>query len=249
MGASDEAHGPALPRQIDDYMAVRTAIDLCMKQGFFYRGHIPYCGDRIGEIAKDWCPAYMDNDLVIERVKEHITDDMTNVRTFLRKNARAVAIINGHNGNDFLKQEEQHISNHLNVPFTYLPPFEDATISDERLGNISVNHADIGEHSIAAFLGLLDNTKLDSMNGVAARDPNEALKRWPAIAGLGGYRLLGGSRYDILRESKFDVLASARRFITLRKMIADYEIGKELYEKNLKNAYDNLRKFVARLNP
>jgi hypothetical protein len=75
-----------------------------------------------------------------------------------------------------------------------------------------------------AYYGHFDFAKLDVLNEVAARDPLEALKRWPAIAGLGGFIEFGGPEYDGLRQIEGLVIA-LEDFKKRRKILVDIELG------------------------
>jgi hypothetical protein len=67
------------------------------------------------------------------------------------------------------------------------------------------------------------------MNAVAERDPLEVLKRWPAVAGLGGYIEFGGPEFDLLREIE-GLRLSVEDFKTRRTIVADRQLGKTIVE-------------------
>lgn len=244
IGNADEAHSPALPRDIDDHIARRKAISIAERTGFYYKGHFPYCGDRAGEIARDWSPAYMESSEVINNIISDVKLDISKQERYLRNEISHVIIVSCHGGNNFLKDEQVNLANALGVPVLYILPFQGVRVTDEKLGEIFVSHADIAEHSIASYLGLLDKAKLDMVNEIAQKDPEDALKRWPTIAGLGGFRLFGGSRYDALRKRTENHSISANRFLKERRMIADTQLGERIFELSITNAIEEINAFL-----
>jgi hypothetical protein len=77
-----------------------------------------------------------------------------------------------------------------------------------------------------ADFGHLDFRKLETLNAVAARDPFEALRRWPAIAGLGGFIEFGGPEYDPLREIG-GLVAALEDFKKRRKILTQNSAGRD----------------------
>jgi creatinine amidohydrolase/Fe(II)-dependent formamide hydrolase-like protein len=244
IGIADEGHSPALPRDIDDYMARRTAILVSETTGVYYKGHLPYSSDRVGKIAKDWCPVYMDQQMMIRDIIKEVRRDLQIQKRLLKNKVRGIVIISCHGGNNFLKSEEKKLSRALRVPVLYVPAFEDIVTHHKKFGRITVTHADIAEHSIAAYLNLLDKDKLREVNRLSTKRPAFALKKWPTIAGLGGYRLFGGKRYEILRKSRIDSLYAARRFMKDRKIMVDPALGEKLFDKNVRITSRKVRNFM-----
>jgi creatinine amidohydrolase/Fe(II)-dependent formamide hydrolase-like protein len=238
LGSLDEAHGPALSRQNDDMTAQKTSINVSMRTGFPYVRHLPYSSDRVGEIARDWCPAWMEPETVTQGIIEDIKRDISR----RRRPVSHVVIISGHGGNNFLKEQEARLSESTGVPVMYVAPFENIVVSSQ-YGDIEVGHADSGEHSVAACLGLLDKEGLDELNEVASRDPEEALRRWKAIC-LGWYALFGGERYEPLRNPDYGIVERAKRFLKEKRIIADPEVGRQLYERNLENTMKQILDFT-----
>jgi creatinine amidohydrolase/Fe(II)-dependent formamide hydrolase-like protein len=226
MGSLDEGHGPALPRQIDDLTAQRTAVDVSGKTGFPYAGHLPYTIGWFGELERDWCPACQETEKAILGIINHIKNGVS----IWRRDVSHVAIISGHGGNNLLKDREKELSQSVGVPVKYVAPFKGISVPS-KYGEIIVTHADIGEHSVADYLGLLDHKKLEMLNKVAAKNPKEALTRWKPLMGLGWYVLFGGERYEHLRNPRN--IGMAERFMKERKIIVDPELGRDLYNKNL----------------
>jgi creatinine amidohydrolase/Fe(II)-dependent formamide hydrolase-like protein len=247
IGASNEGHGDALPSNIDDYMARRTAAQVSEQTGFNYRGHIPYSSDRVGEIARDWNPGYIPMSELITNTIRFIQQDVKTVERHLTEVSH-VAIISGHGGNNFLKDAEADISKKIGKPFFYMPPFPGIHVDSKVHGRIDIAHADHGEHSVALYLGMVDLEKLANINRVAAKDPLEALRQNPPIMGLGYYILpqLGGPRYEPLRAHQ-DLMDMALRFINKdRKIIADPEVGREFFEKNIAAAKQGIEGFIRK---
>jgi creatinine amidohydrolase/Fe(II)-dependent formamide hydrolase-like protein len=244
MGAFNEAHSPALPLDIDDHMARRTAVEVCQKLGSYYKAHLPYCGDIVGELARDWCQSHMDSEHVFSNVIADVKRDIEAQNQILSQTISHVVIISCHGGNNILQEKQAALSESAGIPVLYIPPFDGIIESYGNYTDIRMTHADIAEHSIADYLGLLDRKKLDVINELASKDPEAALKKWPTIAGLGGYRLFGGERYEPLRKSRSDPTAAAIRFISERKMIVDVNLGKRFYLSNLTKIEKRILEFV-----
>lgn len=240
IGALDEGHGPALSRQTDDIFAIQTATNIFKQTGFPYRFHLPYVSDRMGEIAKDWCPPWMPPEETIQRVAEDIKADIAT----WRKPVSYVVIISGHGGNNFLKREEKKLAYSVGVPALYIEPFSHAMIS-EKYDQFIITHADKGEHSVAAYLGILDEKKLKMINDLAAEKPQKALEKWKPIAGLGWYVLYGGIRYEPLRNPDFGLIQTAHRFLNEKKIVVDNDLGQDLFETNVRAAVDQITKFTS----
>lgn len=246
IGAGNEGHGDALPSNIDDYMGRRTALLVSERTGFTYRGHIPYASSSSGEIARDWHPGYIPMADLIANMTNDILSDIQNLKK-QGTEASHVAVISGHGGNNTLKKEEANITHVLGIPFFYMPPFPDVVAESKEYGRVVITHADHGEHSIALYLGLLDKKKLENINRIARTDPLEALRQNPPIMGLGYYVLpqLGGDRYESVRSRHPELLDMAKQFVEKdRKVIADFDVGRQLFEGNVDLATENIKKFV-----
>ena len=171
----------------------------------------------------------------------------------LANKASMVIVVSGHGGNNLLKDEESRLSKELGLPFHYIPPFPGgSSIKTRALGRIEVTHADDGEHSVGLRLGVLDRKKLKAMNAIAAQHPAEALKKNPAIMGLGFYALpeLGGKKYEDLRRRHPEMLRMAKRFVDKdRVTVADSSAGEELMQKNLRDTVRMINKLIRRTAP
>jgi hypothetical protein len=159
-----------------------------------------------------------------------------------------IVVVSGHGGNNFLVGEEGSISKELGLPFRYIPPFQGIkSIRSKKHGKIQLTHADDGEHSVGLYLGLLDKRELRRINAVAKKDPAEALRQNPAIMGLGYYVLpdLSGEKYKDLRERHKELFDRAMRFVAHdRRIIADYDVGRQLVEKNIQIAVRNIKELL-----
>jgi creatinine amidohydrolase/Fe(II)-dependent formamide hydrolase-like protein len=246
IGASNEGHGSALPSNIDDYTAIRTAVSVSEQAGFTYRGHLPYSSDRSGLTAMDWNPGYIKREDLIKNVVIDIKRDIQNLEKYCTRTSH-IAVIGGHGGNNFIKDEETKLFDALGVPFLYVPPFPGVYAKSKKYGKVVITHADHGEHSVALYLGLLDKEKLEKINKIAKKDPIEALRQNPPIMGLGFYVLpeLGGDRYKDLRSRHKDLLDVAIRFVKRdKRVIADYDVGRQLFEGNVIAARKQIENFV-----
>lgn len=246
IGASNEGHGSAIPSNIDDYTAIRTAVLVSEQTGFTYRGHLPYSSDRSGLAAIDWNPSFIK---MKDLIKNIITDIKRDIKNLQRYGARVshVIVIGGHGGNNFIKEQETKLSRSIGVPFLYVPPFPGIYVKSKKYGKILVTHADDGEHSVALYLGLLNKQKLDKINKIAKKDPIKALRQNPPLMGLGFYVLpeLGGKRYEDLRSRHKELVDTATRFVKKnKKVIADYNVGRQLFEANVIATKKQVENFV-----
>ena len=248
IGAGNESHGSALPSNIDDYAAIVTATTVAMRLGLTYVGHLPYSSDRAGELARDWNPGYIARDALRRRVLEDVKRAIELQREFQANAASLVVVVSGHGGNNFLEEEEAAMSEGMGVPFRYISPFpKGSSIRSRKHVRLDVTHADDGEHSVGLYLGLLDKKKLLKINDTARRDTKEALRRDPAIMGLGYYVLsdLSGDRYADLRARHKELQRTARKFLKDRRIVADYDSGKKLMRKNISDTLSLVKKIIA----
>jgi creatinine amidohydrolase/Fe(II)-dependent formamide hydrolase-like protein len=225
-----EAHGYPMPPQTDTLLAQNWCHRIVRQIGASYIAHIPYCTDSTGEVALNWSPNYIPFQEFYRKVRDFVRWHLKHLSFTPSK----VAIIIGHGGNRQLPEREKALSKSLGLPVKCL----EAGVSEaliypdfEPLGVIydifdkGGEHAYIAEYSMIAHLGHLDFGKLAVLNEVAAKDPLEALRRWPAIAGLGGYMQFGGPEYDPLREIG-GLVVSLEDFKKRRKIIVDRELGR-----------------------
>jgi creatinine amidohydrolase/Fe(II)-dependent formamide hydrolase-like protein len=249
IGAANESHGSALASNIDDYAAIVTATTVSMRLGLTYVGHLPYSGDRAGELARDWNPGYLARDELRARVVQDVRKAV-DLQEELGNKASLVVVVSGHGGNNLLEEEEAAISEASGVPFHYVRPFpRGSLVRSKKLGRVEITHADDGEHSVGLYLGLLDKKKLRKINETARRDPKKALKQDPALMGLGYYVLpeLSGDRYQDLRARHGELLRAARKFLRDRRVVADYDVGKKLMDKNIADTLSQVKRIVRQL--
>ncbi|HZW57986.1 MAG TPA: hypothetical protein VFF30_16975 [Nitrososphaerales archaeon] len=248
IGARNESHGSALPSNIDDYMAIFAASSTAMRLGLTYAGHLPYSSDRAGPVALDWNPSYMPKEELVDRIL-HDMRYVIKVQKELGNDPIHVLLVSGHGGNNFLSEYTKYLTEKLGVPFHYFPPFpgSPSVYSEKFRRRLVITHADDGEHSVGLYLGLLDERKLLEINEVAREDPIQALRRNPAIMGLGFYVLpeIGGSRYENLRRRHPELVARAREFVEKdREIVADYEVGRKLMDDWIGKNVDEVKKLV-----
>ena len=246
MGASNEGHGAALASNIDDYAAIMTATTVSMRLGLTYLGHLPYSGDRAGELARDWNPGYMARDALRARVVQDVRRAV-DLQEELGNRASLAVVISGHGGNNFLEEEEAAISDASGVTFRYIRPFpRGSSVRSKKHGRIEITHADDGEHSVGLYLGVLDKKKLRKINETARRDPEKTLKQDPALMGLGYFvlRELSGDRYEDLRARHAELLRTARKFLRDRRVVADYDVGKKLMDKNVADTLSRVERVI-----
>jgi creatinine amidohydrolase/Fe(II)-dependent formamide hydrolase-like protein len=241
IAASNEAHGSALPSNIDEKIAIATAFSASKQTGFTYRGHIPYSTD-YSDVAKYWNPDYIPQVQFVDKVLQYISEDLNKLKSGSNIRASSIALIGGHGGNDqILNSESLEIEKRLGIPFIYLPPFPEATQwTHPKYGKIFVSHADLGEHSIALYLEQLDVGKLAGLNKNAAVNPRATLLENPPLVSLTGFVLPeSGPIFEPFREMRKKRYPATDgippvgvEFMEKRVIIADYKVGRDLVELN-----------------
>ncbi len=225
-----EAHGYPMPPHTDTLLAQNWCNLISKQIGASYIAHIPYCTDSTGDIALNWSPLYIPFEEFYVKVRDFVKWHVERLSFEPTK----VAIIIGHGGNRDLPERDADLSDAVGFPVScLLPGVSEALIYPEfealdviyEIAAAGGEHAYIAEYSMIAHLGHLDYKKLDILNEVAAKDPLEALKRWPAIAGLGGYIEFGGPEMDPLREIE-GLSIALEDFKKRKKIIVDAELGR-----------------------
>jgi creatinine amidohydrolase/Fe(II)-dependent formamide hydrolase-like protein len=250
MGAGNESHGAALASNIDDYAAIVTATTVSMRLGLTYVGHLPYSGDRTGELARDWNPGCLARDELVARVVQEVRRAV-DLQEELGNKASLVVVVSGHGGNNLLEEEEAAISEASGIPFRYVRPFpRGSSVRSKLHGRVEIAHADDGEHSVGLYLGVLDKKKLRKINTAARKDPKKTLRKDPALMGLGYYVLpeLSGDRYEDLRARHGELLRTARKFLKERRVVADYDVGKKLMDKNVADTLSQVKMIIHELS-
>jgi creatinine amidohydrolase/Fe(II)-dependent formamide hydrolase-like protein len=240
MGSLDEDHGPVMSRQTDDIVAIKSSIIISARTGYSYRGHLPFSSDSMGEIARDWCPAWMDQDEVLAKLPEFIKQDLKSFPLI----PSHIIILSGHGGNNFLKDQEARLTESLGIPVLYVPFYEEAFLDHPVHGRIEVEHATSGDHCISAYLGLVDLNKIKEVNSALETNPEKALEKWKVLGSLGWYVLYGGPRYEPLRNPDFGLVQQAKKFLEEKRIIADPEIGRILFNKNLDQVLRQVHEFT-----
>jgi hypothetical protein len=240
-----EAHGYPMPPQTDTLLAQNWCHLITRQIGASYVAHIPYATDTTGAVALNWSPIYIPFDEFYTKLRDFVKWHIERMSFVPSK----VAIIIGHGGNRELPERDGDLSHFFGLPVQCLsagvsealiyPEFEALDIVYEIVAK-GGEHAYILEYSLIAHLGHFDFGKLKVLNEVAARDPLEALRRWPAIAGLGGYIEFGGPEYDPLRQIE-GLVAALEDFKRRRKIIVDPELGRRATELIVKYFCEKLQ--------
>lgn len=234
-GADVEWHGPALPPDTDSRTTFALASRFIERTGATFAGHVPFTSDRVGEVARDWLPAYIPYDEFKARAIGFIKQT---VGLWPRRPAEVILLM-GHGGVLPLVDEMGEVAEAIGLPArafflpglgagrVKIPEFEGADTLREIVAGKG-EHAYIMEHSIAAALGFMSWARLEELNRLAATDPEEALRKWPPLAGLGGFIKFGGSRYHELARVVGTFCADD--FIRRRKLPVSVEAGAALVE-------------------
>jgi hypothetical protein len=229
-----EAHGYPMPPHTDTLLAQNWCRLIVRRLGLSYVAHIPYSTDSAGEIARNWSPHYLPFEQFYEKLRDFVA---WHIERLSFKPERVVIVI-GHGGNRDLPERQDELTAALGVPVQCLLPGVSEALVYPEFEALDViydivaqggEHAYILEYSLMADFGHLDFQKLETLNAVAARDPFEALRRWPAIAGLGGFIEFGGPEYDPLREIG-GLVAALEDFKKRRKILVDAELGRRANE-------------------
>jgi creatinine amidohydrolase/Fe(II)-dependent formamide hydrolase-like protein len=230
MGNACEAHGPALPPDIDDRTGAAIATRVACASGARYVGHVPYATDGVGDLAREWSPAYMPLDDFYAATAEL-------VGTLLRcsydaageSRPRVVAFVSGHGGNAAITPHLARLAGDLGVE-RCLYSLSMRVPDGER----GVQHADAIEHSVARALGrgCLDEARLAAVDAEIRDDAAffAMLRTSPAIAGMSGFYVFGDGRFDVLRARYAGMKESVRAFAEERRVDADVERGRRIVE-------------------
>jgi creatinine amidohydrolase/Fe(II)-dependent formamide hydrolase-like protein len=226
MGNACEAHGPALPPDIDDRTGAAIATRVACASGARYVGHLPFASDGVGDLAREWSPAYLPFD-------EFYASTLELARTILRASydlvgeprPRVVAFVSGHGGNGVLAPHLERLATDLGVA-RCLYSLSMRVPAGER----GVQHADSIEHSVARALGrgCLDDARLASIDPSTDATFFTTLQRHPAIAGMSGFYVFGDERFDVLRARYAGVKESVRAFVEERRVEANAERGRAI---------------------
>jgi creatinine amidohydrolase/Fe(II)-dependent formamide hydrolase-like protein len=228
IGNDYEAHGPALPKDIDSRVAKALALRVANVSGASYCAHIPFSTDMTGDIAKYWSPRYIPFEEFTEKTLKFIQFNLEQ----LVYRPKKIVIINGHGGNTRLLAMIDKYTEKLGITVDVFIP-EAVRIPLGYTGE----HAYIAEHSVAAYLGVLDVGRLNEINEVAVQNPLEALRRWPALAGLGGFIEFGGEKFSILRQLNHECL---EHFKSKRKIDATKELGERIFTSMVSSIKEQL---------
>ncbi len=114
---------------------------------------------------------------------------------------------------------------------------------------LSTGHASHTEHSLIAAMGLCDMKKVEIMNSLLEKNFEAALKRWPALGGLGGYLLAGGKYTEALGtevNDKYNLWNCLNGLKTLNngKLIVDPELGALIQRISLETKIELINKYL-----
>ncbi|MHA1725874.1 MAG: hypothetical protein ACTSXH_13760 [Promethearchaeota archaeon] len=114
---------------------------------------------------------------------------------------------------------------------------------------LSAGHASHAEHSLAAALNVLDMKKVEIMNELLSKDFEAALRKWPAIGGLGGYLLAGGKYTEALGTEDNDKFGlwnclKGLREINEGKLVVAPELGHLIHDVSLKIKTTLIYKYI-----
>ena len=244
IGASDEEHGPALPKNTDDVYAKHVAKEVAKEINAEYIRHLPYSTDGYFPLAKDWnhnCLSVQESqDLIIKDLKKDIQNN----------NFSHIILISGHGGNNPLGLDEiqSKISKELNIPFLYIPPLEGLFINHPIYGKIIPGHADSCEHSLGLYLRIINIEKFKVLQEQIKENPLEVLKKYPVLMGLAGYSLPEldlENKYKLLRDKVPQRIDNAREFLKNKNLIADKEVGKDFTKGNIKTAVIDIKQLLS----
>ena len=114
---------------------------------------------------------------------------------------------------------------------------------------LSAGHASHAEHSLGAALGACDMKKVEIMNALLEKNFEKALKKWPAIGGLGGYLLAGGKYTEALGTEDNDKFGlwnclNGLRSLNNGKLVVVPELGALIHRISLETKTQIVNKFL-----
>ncbi len=240
MGNACEAHGPALPPDIDDRTGAAIATRVACASGARYVGHVPYATDGVAELAREWSPAYLAFDDffaatvdIVSTLLRHSYDVAAQPRP------RVVAFVSGHGGNGILAPHLDRLARELRVERCLYSL--SMRVPDGARG---VQHADGIEHSVARALGrgCLDVARLAAVDAELRDDASffTTIRNHPAMAGMSGFYIFGDDRFDVLRARDAGVKESVRAFCDERHVDADLARGRSVVDHTVDTITEEL---------
>lgn len=247
LGNPLEAHGPALPSDIDDRTAATVSVRLCNATGARYLGPVPFTTDGLFELAPRWAPMALPPDVFLDelarfcgRQLEAFYDDLGWSRPDL------VLFLSGHGGNRIVSDHLGELALALgvrSVDYTLC-----MTTDGLELGPIQ--HAASTEHAVAAALGrgCFDPEALAAL-GDLSDDATfyAALQRWPAFAGMAGFYLFGSDDLGPLRDRYPGVKPAVAAFVAERVLRADPELGRRILDHTVACLTERVGAHLTRL--
>jgi creatinine amidohydrolase/Fe(II)-dependent formamide hydrolase-like protein len=228
MGNACEAHGPALAPDIDDRTGAAVAIRVACATGVRYLGHVPYATDGIGDLARDWSPAYLPFDDFYERTSRFVT---ALLRAFYDEagapRPKVLAFVSGHGGNGPLARHLPRLARDLGV--------ERCLYSLSM--RVPIQHADGVEHSVARALGpgCVNDEAIRRVNESMRDDASlfETMAHDPAVSGMAGFYVFGDARFDAVRGRYPGVKASVAALVGERRIDCDKARGEAVLEASI----------------
>ncbi len=229
IGNACEAHGHALPPDIDDRTAVAVAARVSGLTGARYLGHVPYATDGLGALAAAWSPAYLPPERFFAAVEAylgflcHHAYDVTG-----QPRPRLVSLVSGHGGNGVLGPELPRLAAAIGAERCLYSLSMRLPAEAVATGH-TVQHAGDAEHAVARSLGAacLDQEQLAATAARLEGDEGLAatLREQPALGGMSGYYVFGDARFDLVRRRYPGVKAAVRRLVEDRRLEADADLG------------------------
>jgi hypothetical protein len=248
IGASDEEHGPAISKNIDDIFSKKIAVEVAQRLGADYRGHFPYSTDMSGDIARDWNHTYMSPHEIINLITADLKADIQIYKETQREKFSHIIIISGHGGNNALEKDISKLSKLLKTPVLYVPPLSGGNTNHPLFGKIKPCHAGSFEHSIAFALNLLNESKFLELQKNLNINPLETLKKHRVIMSLAGYSLPEldpNNKFEEFRKIHPKKEARAREVLKQRSIFADKNYGNKLMGNIINEVEVRIKNFIS----
>lgn len=215
IGNPCEGHGPVLSADNDSRCANFVAHQVSNRTGARFISHIPYTSDQVGEIALDWSPLFLPMEKFVIKSVEFMKNHCQILQNQVNMQFSKILIINGHGGHfgmtdyPYWNELREQFESDIIFVNTYEADVTKSIQANSFLSNesqkvylnIASGHADTMEHSVASLYGGIDYGKLYQLNKFIRKNGVDAtLKKWPVLAGLGGYQKFGGDEYEPLRN-------------------------------------------------
>jgi|GEM_PF-903159 len=232
LGNAHEAHGMALPTDIDDRIGSACAVAVANATGARYLAHVPHATDGMGPLATRWAPRALPFDQFyaasvefMDLVLRHHYD------AYELSRPHHLWLVSGHGGNTMTADVLGKLAFDLRVgECSYRPAIME---EDGRCPQ----HASAAEHAVAAHLGgaCFDDERFSRAN-VEAAEPKalyRLIRDYPAWGGMAGFHLFGGAPFDAVRARYPGVKAAVRSVLERPGMVLHEGRGAALYEDSV----------------